>query len=125
MIPVVVQRFGVGRLGTVSLLRSCMCAYESLILLLAITIVAPSFLLNGRQNVTARSTSWCQALAGIPGLMYPLACYGVELPARSTVPQPAEAEPLASLAAQRTELSISASGGQCPLPRHRLTPRGH
>jgi hypothetical protein len=65
--------------------------------------------------------SWCHALVEVPGLAHPLAFYSAHLPARSAVAQLAQAEELASVIAQRGELTIAGGGWNCFSPADHLT----
>jgi endonuclease/exonuclease/phosphatase family metal-dependent hydrolase len=50
--------------------------------------------------------SWCQVLVHVPGIPHPVAVYSVHLPARSADEQRSQAQRLASVIAQKGEITI-------------------
>jgi len=60
--------------------------------------------------------SWCQALLRVPRIAHPIAVYSVHLPARSADEQRSQAQRLASLIAQKGEITI-AGGDWNSFPR--------
>ena len=61
--------------------------------------------------------AWCQALIQVPGIGHPVAVYSVHMPARSAQEQRSQAQRLASLIAQKGEISI-AGGDWNSFPRN-------
>jgi endonuclease/exonuclease/phosphatase family metal-dependent hydrolase len=61
--------------------------------------------------------AWCQALVRVPGITHPVAVYSVHLPARSAQEQRSQAQRLASVIAQKGEITI-AGGDWNSFPRN-------
>jgi len=81
--------------------------------------------------------SWCQALLYVPGITHPVAVYSVHLPARSAQEQRSQAQRLASVIAQKGEITIAGGDWNCfprngaalrdlgDMPPHLRPPRMH